>query len=766
MHSLTDSASGIVPTVPPLSGASQDESQAPILNISPRASITPEEGGQGVSGLLRSATSELSPSAAWNLALSAAQENQLAMVRLGIASSLFRALRWKHEPTARHCLRVALGCSSWAARLGLPGPERDALELAALLHDVGKLGIPDTILAKPAPLSPQEAAVMNGHWLIGLDIVGRSCSEHAVMTTMAAAAAWHDGSRPGAGPPGEAPSHLSRMLAIVDAFDSITTHQIYRRALSRERAMEELYAYAGSQFDPTLVNSFARLHECDLVKLQEAVARRWLHGLDPDLVNQHWRLADEKSSVGMVASFELFHEKLLASMYDAVVFVDSSLRVLFWNRGAERITGISSAGVVHRQWQPQLIGLRDENGRKLSDSECPLLFALRAGIHLSRRLAVRGRHGRDIAVDAQLAPVMGTDGAIHGVTMLLHDVSPEISLEQRCQSLQDLATRDPLTQVANRSEFDRVHSEFVYAHLQNRLPCSLIICDIDRFKRINDTFGHQAGDQVIQNFARLLQSACRPGDLVARYGGEEFVLLCADCDNQAAVKRAEDLRQSFAALAHPAINGRSVTASFGVTEVQPGDTPETMLRRADRALLQAKDEGRDRVVQLGVGTAPVDSAASNLRPRGRGTTQIEQAMVTPAPLSRTIEKLRGFIADHDAHIISADTTEVVLDVQARGPAGMKRSSDRPIRFIMEIRFEEERVTPADSEAKRAFRTHVDVLIRPRKHRERRQAQLNEHARNLIASFRTYLVAEYVGRERASGMLGRARSLFESWWERK
>jgi HD-GYP domain-containing protein (c-di-GMP phosphodiesterase class II) len=81
-------------------------------------------------------------------------ENQLVQVRLGVASSLFAALRAKHAPTAHHSLRVALGCSAWGAMLGLSESERDELEVAALLHDVGKIGVPDEILLKPARLTP------------------------------------------------------------------------------------------------------------------------------------------------------------------------------------------------------------------------------------------------------------------------------------------------------------------------------------------------------------------------------------------------------------------------------------------------------------------------------------------------------------------------------------------------------------------------------------------------------------------------------------
>ena len=95
---------------------------------------------------------------------------------------------------------------------------------------------------------------------------------------------------------------------------------------------------------------------------------------------------------------------------------------------------------------------------------------------------------------------------------------------------------------------------------------------------------------------------CRSGDLVARYGGEEFAILCADCTNAAAARKAEAIRKALSRSQALVPRQRSrFTASFGVTELQTGDTPETMLRRADRALLQAKDQGRNQVVQLGDG---------------------------------------------------------------------------------------------------------------------------------------------------------------------
>lgn len=705
------------------------------------------------------------------LPLSETQENQLLLVRLGIASSLFRALRSKHEPSARHSLRVALASSSWALRMELPDALRDEIELAALLHDIGKIGVPDHVLAKPTALSPQETTLMERHWSVGKDILRGSCAAKGIIDTVAYAAAWYDGRRGQFEASGDKIPLGARMLAIVDAFDAMTSDHVYRRAMSRERAFNELYRYAGTQFDPDLVKLFAQLHECDQLKLQQQVARHWLRDLDPESVGQQWRLQTSTIATGRPETELLFQQKLLDNMYDAVVFVDTDLHVLLWNRGAERLTGISADGIQQRLWLPSLLQLRDEQGEAIRDDDCPVAYAIHTGVQWLRRLTIRGRANRDLAVDAHAMPVVGNDGATHGLTLLLHDVSPEISLEERCQNLHELATKDPLTQVANRAEFNRVHEMFIAVHLESKLPCSLIITDIDRFKLVNDTYGHQAGDNVLQCFAALLKSGCRPGDLVARYGGEEFVILCADCDNAAAVRRAEELRKAFSEIPQSALAGNVVTASFGVTEVQPGDNPETMLRRADRALFMAKEGGRNKVVQLGSGNDPArdDVAVKEAGRKRSGDVLLEQDMVCEAPLNVSIEKLRGFVADHHAEVAMIDGHQVQLKVGDEGGGILRRSADRPIRLVVDLRFEEERLEPNRASMRSAaglVRTKIHVAVSPYKTRDRRLSQATEQARQLLVSFRAYLMATPVSGEADynSGVLGRAKSFFP-WFRR-
>ncbi len=473
------------------------------------------------------------------LQLTPTQENSLVQVRLGIASSIYTALKWKHEPTARHCLRVALGCSAWVHRLGLPPERRDEIEVAALLHDVGKIGVPEHILTKPGPLSPQEMAVVEGHWLVGLEILRSCCASKTLQDILLYTPAWFDGSRLGLGVLGESLPLGSRIVAIMDAFDSMTTDHDYRRALTRQQAFQELHRGAGRQFDPRLVKSFCELHDHDESKLLELVPRRWLQQLDPTEVNSVWRLNDREAPSPQLYQVPLFQERLIDELADAVVFVDASLRIIRWNAGAERLTGLSAESVYLRNWVPSLLRLRDEHGCVINDEQCPMAYALRTCAVWSGRLNLRGRDGHVVNVHLRASPVTGEDGTSQGLVVVLRDSSPEESSPEHAQHLRNMATRDPLTRLPNRAEFDRLVHAAVATHTQGKRRCSIIITGVDDFKQINEDYGSRAADEVLRAYAALLLGSCRVGDILARYGGDEFIMFFADCDSRIVTRRAE-----------------------------------------------------------------------------------------------------------------------------------------------------------------------------------------------------------------------------------
>jgi diguanylate cyclase len=168
--------------------------------------------------------------------------------------------------------------------------------------------------------------------------------------------------------------------------------------------------------------------------------------------------------------------------------------------------------------------------------------------------------------------------------------------EARVAEQRRIALTDRLSQLPNREAFERRLTEECERRERHGSPLSLALCDIDNFKRVNDTFGHAAGDAVIAAVAATLRAALRGGDFVARYGGEEFVLLLPGIPAPGAVQPLETLRAALENVSVAHGNHRiTVTGSFGLAEFHAGDSPERVFTRADAALYRAKSEGRNRV---------------------------------------------------------------------------------------------------------------------------------------------------------------------------
>ena len=164
----------------------------------------------------------------------------------------------------------------------------------------------------------------------------------------------------------------------------------------------------------------------------------------------------------------------------------------------------------------------------------------------------------------------------------------------------ELAVTDPLTGLYNRRYLDTHMPLLLERSVTRERPLSVLVIDIDRFKSVNDAYGHDAGDLVIREFSKRIRMTIRGIDLACRFGGEEFVVVLPDTDATTAEAIAERLRQEIAASPFdvgPEIRGLNITASVGVSALsRPGETAELLLKRADMALYEAKNSGRNRVV--------------------------------------------------------------------------------------------------------------------------------------------------------------------------
>ena len=167
--------------------------------------------------------------------------------------------------------------------------------------------------------------------------------------------------------------------------------------------------------------------------------------------------------------------------------------------------------------------------------------------------------------------------------------------KQQQQELTKLALTDHLTSLYNRHSLYDIGPKYISNAHRHKAALSLLVIDLDHFKKINDTRGHSVGDIVLQSVAAVMQEACRTEDIVARFGGEEFIMLLSNCNLDNAVHKAESIRK---AIENCKPEGLTVTSSIGVAELAPGDNFDRLFDRADQAVYKAKETGRNRVVTI------------------------------------------------------------------------------------------------------------------------------------------------------------------------
>jgi diguanylate cyclase (GGDEF)-like protein len=219
-------------------------------------------------------------------------------------------------------------------------------------------------------------------------------------------------------------------------------------------------------------------------------------------------------------------------------------------------------------------------------------------------------------LDLSVTPLYDRSQILSGHLMVFRDITDRKQVEKRLRyvndrlqahlieigllqsKLREQAIRDPLTDLFNRRYLEETLDRELSRAAREEYPICIIMIDLDHFKRINDTYGHEAGDLVLKAIADVLAEQSRRGDFACRYGGEEFVIVMPNVRLETAYERAESLRQSLTLLRVPhEYYSLSVTISMGIACLpENGQTREMILRAADQALYAAKDAGRDHIL--------------------------------------------------------------------------------------------------------------------------------------------------------------------------
>jgi diguanylate cyclase (GGDEF)-like protein/PAS domain S-box-containing protein len=420
-----------------------------------------------------------------------------------------------------------------------------------------------------------------------------------------------------------------------------STHELYADVADREQVVGRLNR------DGIVRNAEYQLRRRDGTLITVVENARVVRDADGTVVGYEGTLADitERKRAELQLSDEKEKAQVtLQSIGDAVITADAEGRIEYLNPVAEALTGWDTAEAAGRP-VAEIIHLLGEATRQPIDN--PILRCLREGriVELVEPSLLVSRSGQEISIQDSAAPIRDRGGRLIGAVMVFHDVSQERRL-QRALAYQ--ATHDALTGLINRREFEnRLNEALLAAREDPALRHVLLYLDLDQFKVVNDTCGHQAGDRLLKQLTSVVQTRIRTSDVLARLGGDEFGVLLVDCTLDTAHRIAESLRQAirdFRFVWEDRV--MNVGVSIGLAEIDGEvDTLDAVMSAADVACYSAKDSGRNRVQTYQQGRAPERHRemqwVSRIN-RACEENRLELLCQPIVPIRSGVEKLRHF----------------------------------------------------------------------------------------------------------------------------
>lgn len=290
------------------------------------------------------------------------------------------------------------------------------------------------------------------------------------------------------------------------------------------------------------------------------------------------------------------HAEILEAVSDGVYVTDRDRRIIFWNRGAQALAGYSAFEAVGVQCFDNFLCHVDENGQQLCARGCPMAATLRDGESRQAEVFLHHKGGHRVPVRVTAVPLHGDGGEIIAAVETFSSNSEKMAALEQVRDLERIASIDALTEVPNRRFLEQAIATRLDEVARYGGTLGFVLLDIDRFKTVNDRYGHEAGDRVLRVVARTLEGATRSFDVVGRWGGEEFLAVlsntsAADVENIADRYRALVERSDVTVGPHRV----RVTVSAGAATARAGDSAKAVFERVDRLLYRSKESGRNRV---------------------------------------------------------------------------------------------------------------------------------------------------------------------------
>ena len=590
---------------------------------------------------------------------------EMANLHLRTIEALALAIEAKDHTTHEHLQRVRVYAIEVGKELGVVGPELEALHAAALLHDIGKLAVPEHIISKPGRLTPEEFEKMKIHTLVGAEILERVRFPYPVVPIVRAHHEKWDGSGYPMGLKGAEIPIGARILSAVDYLDALASDRQYRRALPLKEVMQKLATESGKSFDPKVVDVLQRryqsLERLALAKSAEdgntplSTEIKIERGLAPAAGFENVTVQDtparETTFLSSIAAARQEAQALFELSQDLGASLSLGETLSVFSVKLKPMVPYDAIAIYIRrdnELVPEYVN--GDNYRLFSSLRIPIGQGLSGWVAQNKKPIINGNPSVEPGYlndpskfstlrSALAVPLEGVTGVI-GVLALYRGerdaftsdhlrivlaVSSKMALAienaLKYQQAENSATTDYLTGLPNaRSLFLQLDRELARCKRDNS-SLTVMVSDMDGFKQINDRFGHLEGNRVLRLFAQALKDSCREYDYVARMGGDEFVIVAPGLPEEATGHKAEQLR-ALAKQAGFEVCGEGILSLSVGQALYPadGNDAEQLLAEADRRMYLEKQK-------------QISYKDRRLHPRLKCRVTIElQSEASPAPL--------------------------------------------------------------------------------------------------------------------------------------
>jgi diguanylate cyclase (GGDEF)-like protein/putative nucleotidyltransferase with HDIG domain len=562
---------------------------------------------------------------------------EIAGLHLRTIEALALAIEAKDATTHDHLQRVRIYATEIGKEIGLGQNDLDALQAAALLHDIGKLAVPEHIISKPGRLTPEEFDKMKIHPLVGAEILEEVKFPYPVVPIVRAHHERWDGSGYPFGLAGEEIPVGARILSAVDCLDALASDRQYRRSLPLDEAMEIVSSESGKSFDPVIVDILRRRYiELERMAISGRAEKREVRlsmdvkverGLAPatgfaESAETDVGLTGDGNGIDPLSSIAAATQEA-QMLYELTQDLGNSLSLqealAFVGVRLKRLIPYETIAVYIRRDErlvPEYVS--GENLRLFTSLEIPIGQGLSGWVAENNKPLLNGNPSVEAGYlndptkystlrSALAVPLNGVNGLLGVLALyraerdafskenlrILLAISPKVALAIENalthRLLETSITTDYLTNLPNaRSLFLSLDHEVARAQ-RHGATLAVVVCDLDGFKTVNDRFGHLVGNKVLRLIANGLREHCGPTDYVARMGGDEFVLLISGDNPEELDFKIDSMRAVVRRAGEVTPEPSLLAMSVGVaTYPEDGTDAEELLAEADRRMYKNK----------------------------------------------------------------------------------------------------------------------------------------------------------------------------------